>query len=89
MVKNLPANIRDKGLIPGSEDPLEEDTATHSSILTWEIPWTESLVGYSPWGRRESDMTEHTAHTQIIIPAIINENGMYLSGICCCIYWAY
>ena len=25
---------------------------THSSILVWEISWTESLVGYSPWGRR-------------------------------------
>ena len=26
--------------------------ATHSSILAWEMPWTSSLVGYSPWGRR-------------------------------------
>ena len=25
----------------GQEDPLEEEMATHSSILTWEIPWTE------------------------------------------------
>ena len=34
--------------------------ATHSSILGWEIPWTEerSLAGYSPWGHKESDMTE-------------------------------
>ena len=30
--------------------------ATHSSILAWEITW--SLVGYSPWGCKESDMTE-------------------------------
>ena len=30
--------------------------ATHSSILAWRIPW--SLVGYSPWGRKESDTTE-------------------------------
>ena len=45
MVKTLPANIRDKGLIPGSEDPLEEDTATHPSILAWEIPWTEEPGG--------------------------------------------
>ena len=34
------------------EDPLEEEVATHSSILVWEIPWTRSLVGYSPWGRK-------------------------------------
>ena len=26
--------------------------ATHSSILDWEIPWTEKLVGYSPWGHK-------------------------------------
>ena len=26
---------------PGREDPLEEEMATHSSILTWEIPWAE------------------------------------------------
>ena len=44
VVKNLPANvgdIRDLGLIPGLEDPLEEGMATHSSILIWRIPWTE------------------------------------------------
>ena len=27
-------------VIPGSEDPLEEEMATHSSLLTWRIPWT-------------------------------------------------
>ena len=32
--------------------------ATHSSTLAWKIPWTEELVGYSPWGHKESDMTE-------------------------------
>ena len=43
MVKNPPAiagDIRDVGSIPGREDPLEEDMATHSSIA-WRIPWTE------------------------------------------------
>ena len=30
--------------------------ATHSSILVWEILWMRSLVGYSPWGRKESDV---------------------------------
>jgi len=45
----------------GWEDPLEIGMATHSSILTWEIPWTEeqkSLVGYRAWGCKESDSTE-------------------------------
>ena len=33
--------------------------ATHSSILAWEIPWTDEPGIYSPWGHKESDMTEH------------------------------
>ena len=44
MIKNLPANtgdVRDAGSIPGLEDPLEEEMATQSSILAWEILWTE------------------------------------------------
>ena len=41
MVKNLPANAGDVGSIPGSEDPLEKEMKTHSSILAWEIPWKE------------------------------------------------
>ena len=32
--------------------------ATHSSTPAWKIPWTEELVGCSPWGRYESDTTE-------------------------------
>ena len=32
--------------------------ATHSRVLAWEIPWTEELVGYCPWGHTESDTTE-------------------------------
>ena len=42
----------------GWEDSLEKGMATHASILAWEIPWTRSLVDYSPWGHKESDMTE-------------------------------
>ena len=60
MVKNPPANAedRDAGSISESEDALEEGMTTHSSILAWRLPWTENLVGYSPWHRKESDMTE-------------------------------
>ena len=36
---------------------LEKEMATHSSILAWEIPWTEEPTGYSPWDRKKSDMT--------------------------------
>ena len=34
----------------GQEDPLEKEMTTHSSILAWEIPWTEKPGGL-PWGR--------------------------------------
>ena len=35
----------DLGSIPGQEDPLEKEMATHSSILAWRIPWTEEPGG--------------------------------------------
>ena len=34
----------------GWEDPLEKEMATHTSILTWEIPWTEGLGGLQSMG---------------------------------------
>ena len=40
MVKNLPAEETQVRPL-GQEDPLEKEMATHWSILTWEIPWTE------------------------------------------------
>ena len=39
-------------------DPLEVDKAPHSSILAWRIHGQRSLVGYSPWDRKELDRTE-------------------------------
>ena len=42
----------------GWEDPLEKEMAVHSSTIAWKILWTEEPGGYSPWGRKESDMTE-------------------------------
>ena len=44
VVKNPPTNagdVRDMVLSLGPEDPLEKEIATHSSILAWEVPWTE------------------------------------------------
>ena len=58
----------------GREDPLEEEMAIHSSILAWEIPWTESLAGYSLWNRKESDITEHASHHTT---ASFSDTGMY------------
>ena len=49
----------------GWEDPLEKEMAAHSSILVWEIPWTEEPAGlYSPGGQKESNMIEVTQHEQ-------------------------
>ena len=42
----------------GWEDSLEKEMATHSSILAWKIS-----EGSSPWGRKESGMTERLTHT--------------------------
>ena len=46
----------------GWKDPLEKELVTHSSILASKIPWTGSLARYSPWGCKESGMSEHV-HT--------------------------
>ena len=42
----------------GQEDPLEEETATHSSILAWRIPWTEEPGRLESMGCKEPDMTQ-------------------------------
>ena len=56
MVKNLPMpEIRVQSL--GWEVPLEEEMATHCSILAWKIPWTEEPDGLQPMGSQELDMT--------------------------------
>ena len=39
--KESACNVGDPGLIPGLGRSLEKEMATHSSILTWKIPWTE------------------------------------------------
>ena len=41
VVKNLPASEETQVQSLGQEDPMEQETTTHSSILPWEIPWTE------------------------------------------------
>ena len=42
------------------EDPLEEDTVTHSNILAWRIYGQRSPAGFSPWRHKELDTTEVT-----------------------------
>ena len=58
VVKKLPANVRDKrdtGSILGQEEPLDEGTATHSSILAGRIPWTEEPGGPQSNGLQKVD----------------------------------
>ena len=67
---------------------LEEEMATHSSILAWRIPW-RSLVGYSPRGRQESDTTEWITHTLPFMNSRIGGGpvGSYL--VCCSYEWSF
>ena len=57
-VKRLPAMQETRVRSLGWEDPLEKEMATHSSIPAGKSHGQRSLVGCSPWGCKESDMTE-------------------------------
>ena len=60
MVKNLPAMQETWVRSLDGEDPLEKGVATHSSILAWEIQWTEELGELQSMGSKVSDTTEAT-----------------------------
>ena len=45
------------------EDPLEKEMYSHSSMLAWEIPWTEELSKLQSMGLQDLDMTEQLNHT--------------------------
>ena len=54
VVKSLPVNAGDAGLIPGSGRSPGEGMATHFSILAWKIPWTEEPGGLQSMGPQKS-----------------------------------
>ena len=58
MVKNLPLMQETWVRSLRWKDPLEKGIATHSSILTWRIPWPEEPGGLHPWGHKEPNTTE-------------------------------
>ena len=62
VVMNLPANAGDLGSIPGWGRSLGEGNGNLLQYSCLGNPIDRSLAGYSPWGRKESDTTEHT-HT--------------------------
>ena len=61
-VKNLPAMQKTRVQSLDREDPLEKKIATHSSILSWEIPWTEEPRGLQSMGSQALGMTERLNH---------------------------
>ena len=67
MVKNPSADAGDSGPTLGREDPLEEEMTTHSTILAWEIPWTEEPGGLQSMGSqrfRHDLVTENTQYLE-------------------------
>jgi len=72
MVKDLPALQKTWVQSLGQEDRLEKEMATHSSILTWRIPW----MGYSPWDCKESDTAEQLTHTHTHTQDMVRNKGV-------------
>ena len=73
MVRNPPASagdVRDLGPIPGREDPLEEGTAAHSSILAWRVPWTEGPGSYNPQGPEASDVKRRSTRALLVLVSL-------------------
>ena len=87
VVKNLPANagdLRDGVPSLGWEDPLEEEMATHSSILAWRIPWTEEILGLQSVGsqrvRRDwRDLAHMHAHIYTYMEKLESRSDSYKS----------
>ena len=69
--KNPPAIQETQIQSLGWEDPLKEKMATHSSILVWEIPWTEEPGGLQST-ELQSDMTEHGTVAVFLKCVILN-----------------
>ena len=76
MVKNTPANTGNVGLIPGQEESLEQEMATQSSILAWEIPWTEKPGGLQSMGSQRVgyDLVTKQYHICNHIDAVVHIN---------------
>ena len=77
VVKNLPANAGYASSIPGSGRSCGEGNATHSSILVWEIPWTEEPNRATVHGVAESDTTEQLTQMTLVKVVIIHSTNMY------------
>ena len=72
MVKNPPAVQKMHVRSLGQKDPLEEEIATHSSILAWEIPCIEEPGGLQSMGSEKSGTTERLNNCNVIGKEVIS-----------------
>ena len=70
-VKNSQAMQETQLRSQDQEDPLEKEMATHSSILTWEIPWTEEPGGLCPWSHTRTRHSLVTKQQHIYISHLL------------------
>ena len=70
------AGDTDEGSTLGWEDPLEEEMATHSSILVWEVPWTEEPDGLQSKGSQRVKHKQTTKHL-LTLPLELPSNTHY------------
>ena len=73
--KEFACNAGGLGSIPGQEDPLEKEMATHSSILAWKIPWTEEPGGLQSMG---SQRVRHDWATNLSLTDLIEKTSLPL-----------
>ena len=66
VLKHLPASAGDAGQSLGWEDPLEKEMTSHSSILAWEIPWTEEHGGLQSMESQKSQTQLSNYTTKIL-----------------------
>ena len=72
-------DMGDAGLIPGLEDPLEEETVTHSSLLAWRIPRTEEPGGLQPMGlQSQTRLRQLSMHTLMSIESVTPSSHLIL-----------
>ena len=80
-IKNPPAMQETGVRSSGGEDPLEEDRATHSRILAWEIPWTEEPCGLQSMGSQRVRHDWATKHSSTAHSACVSRNvNIYFCG---------
>ena len=79
VVKNPPAQQEMLVLSLGQEDALKEEVATHSSLLVWDIPWTEEPGGLQSVGPQRVNTTQRLNHRQQLLNVVTSlsaENGV-------------